>query len=100
MIENQDDFEAALERLLGHLDRPLPGGPEDAEFTRLLAEIASFEPPSAGGDDERVHGLRERARELAAKAEDFVRRRDEREQAGKLMAFPEDGQGIGPTTGV
>jgi hypothetical protein len=99
MIENQEDYEAALERLLGHLDGPLPGGPEHAEFTRLLAEIESFDPPSSG-DAEAPHGLRERAKDLAARATDFLRRHDEQEQSEKLMSFPEDGEGIGPTTGV
>ncbi len=101
MIENQDDFEAALERLLGHLERPLPGGPEDEAFTQLMAEIASFDPPGGlEADDERAHDLRARAQALSAKATAFLRRHDERERADRLMTFPEDGQGIGPTTGV
>lgn len=98
MIENREDYEAALERLLGHLDRPLPGGADDAEFGKLLAEIESFNPPMA--DEPHPDGLRERAEALAARATEFLRRHDEEEQAGKLMSFPEDGEGIGPTTGV
>jgi hypothetical protein len=98
MIENQEEYETALERLLGHLDRPLPGGAEDAEFAKLLAEIESFDPPMA--EEPQAHGLRERAEALAAKATAFLRRHDEEEQAGKLMSFPEDGEGIGPTTGI
>jgi hypothetical protein len=101
MIEDHDQYEAALERLLGHLDRPLPGSPGDEEFTKLLEQIEAYNPPSADlSDDDRYHGLKERAEELAARAEAFVRRHDAEEQADRLMSFPEDGQGIGPTTGV
>ena len=101
MIQDHDQYEAALERLLGHLERPLPGGPEDAEFTALLAQIESYQPPGGEDhDDPRLRDLRARAKELAAQANEFMRRHDEREQAGRLMSFPEDGHGIGPTTGV
>ena len=40
------------------------------------------------------------AQALMARANDFQAKREAREKQEKWMTFPEDGEGIGPTTGV
>ncbi|MBP7815524.1 MAG: hypothetical protein KA085_05320 [Phenylobacterium sp.] len=47
-----------------------------------------------------MQDLEARTRDLVARADALIRRMQESEEAGKLVSFPEDGQGIGPTTGV
>ena len=47
-----------------------------------------------------MQDLAARTRDLVARADALIRRMHEREEAARLTSLPEDGQGIGPTTGV
>jgi hypothetical protein len=43
IITTREQFEAALERVLGYLARPpAPGTPEDSDFTVLLSSLESY----------------------------------------------------------
>ena len=101
MITDEKTFEAALERVAGFLDRPPHDGtPQDAEFASLLEDIAQYQtqlqslPISSALD-----GVVQRAHTLM---QDAAKLRSAREAAAKprWSSFPEDGEGIGPTTGV
>lgn len=101
MIIDEKSFEAAVERVAMLLEHPPhEGTPQDAEFSALLEEIAQYQTelqslptPSA------LDGVVSRAHELMR---DAMALRKTREAAAKprWSTFPEDGEGVGPTTGV
>lgn len=102
MIRNREDLETALEAVTAYLETPpAPGTVEDQTFTRLLSEIDAYRPvmetPAAPPP---LAELAARTADLVARAEALKRRMRESQEAGKLTSFPEDGQGVGPTTGV
>jgi antitoxin component HigA of HigAB toxin-antitoxin module len=102
MIQDQASFEAALQRVADLLEHPpAHGTPEDEKFAELLHDIESYQPPVVMAPPETpLERIGHEADDLVAKAADFLNQRRERAEREKLMSFPEDGQGIGPTTGV
>lgn len=102
MIGNREDLETALEAVSAYLETPpAPGSEDAAEFRRLLHEIDAYQPAmDVPASPAPIQNLATRTRDLAARADALIRRMHESEDAAKLVSFPEDGQGIGPTTGV
>lgn len=99
MIRNHDEFESALQQLADMLENPpAPATREDILFGQLLDAVDAYAP--AIGDLPERETLLKRAQALTAKAETFKRKRDAREKASRWTTLPEDGRGIGPTTGV
>ncbi len=101
MITDAKSFEAALERVTTHLERPpKEGTPQDFEFLALLEDIAQYQsellsqPVKSGLEQtaERAHDLMRQAAALRRAREAVVKPR--------WSSFPEDGEGVGPTTGV
>jgi len=101
MISDQRSFEAALERVAGFLETPPhEGTPQDYEFATLLEEIAQYQTelqalPTTTAMESVVARAHDLMRDAAALRE--ARRAAVRP---RYSSFPEDGQGIGPTTGV
>ncbi|MEI9963609.1 MAG: hypothetical protein WDM92_01765 [Caulobacteraceae bacterium] len=77
MIKTPAEFDIALERVLGYLsDPPQPGGHEDAEFSRLMEDIAAYQAalPTPAPEHPAAPGLDRLQAELA----DFQRRHPDR----------------------
>ena len=102
MIKDQESFEAALQRVADLLEHPpAHGTDEDQEFGQLLHDIELFQPTFlTAPPDSSFARLGKEAQALLSRANDFQAKREDRERREKLTSFPEDGQGIGPTTGV
>lgn len=87
MITTREDFEAALERVLGYLaSPPAPGAPEDREFSALLADLKAYHGAVTKAEvrDEAVSvAFEDLDRELAS----FRRRHADRPQAGSFSGF-------------
>lgn len=101
MITDDKSFEAALERVTGFLERPPhEGTPQDYEFATLLEDIAQYQtqlqslPTSSA-----IDGVVQRAHDLMRDAAE-LRRAREAANKPRWSSFPDDGEGIGPTTGV
>jgi hypothetical protein len=101
MIIDEKSFEAAVERVARYLEHPPhEGTPQDSEFASLLEDIAQYQSElqsqpvksSLEGLVDRAHGLMREAAELRRNRDAVVRPR--------WSSFPEDGEGIGPTTGI
>jgi hypothetical protein len=101
MIVDENSFEAAVERVSKYLEHPPhEGTPQDSEFATLLEEIAQYQTElqsqpiksSLEGVVDRAHGLMREAAELRQRRQAAVKPR--------WSSFPEDGEGVGPTTGV
>ncbi len=102
MIKDQESFEAALQRVADLLEHPpAHGTQEDQEFGQLLHDIELFQPTFlTAPPDSNFAKLGKEAQTLLQQANEFQASREERERQEKWTSFPEDGQGIGPTTGV
>ena len=102
MIKDQESFEAALQRVADLLEHPpADGSQEDQEFLQLRHDIELFHPTALSAPpDTNFAKLGRDAQALMARANDFQAKREAREKQEKWMTFPEDGEGIGPTTGV
>lgn len=102
MIKDQESFESALQRVADLLEHPPAHGTrEDEEFGQLLHDIELFQPTFLTAPPESDFArLGKEAQALLKQATDFQAKREERERQEKWTSFPEDGQGIGPTTGV
>jgi hypothetical protein len=102
MIKDQESFEAALQRAADFLEHPpAQGSREDDEFGQLLHEIELFQPTFLTAPPESDFArLGKEAQALLKEATDFQAKREARERQEKWTSFPEDGKGIGPTTGV
>lgn len=101
MITDPRSFAAAVERVADYLDRPPKAGTaQDFEFATLLEEIAQYQselqsqPVKSGLDQlsDRAHDLMKQAAALRRARDAVVRPR--------WSSFPEDGEGVGPTTGI
>jgi hypothetical protein len=101
MIIDERSFEAALERVAKYLEHPPhEGTPQDSEFATLLEEVAQYQTElqsqpvksSFEGTVDRAHDLMREAAEL--------RRRREAAVKPRWSSFPDDGEGVGPTTGA
>jgi hypothetical protein len=101
MIVDERSFRAAVEKVELYLETPpREGTPQDAEFFALLEELAQYQtelqsqPIRSGLEDtvDKAHDLMREAAELRRKREAATRPR--------WSTFPEDGEGVGPTTGV
>lgn len=101
MITDERSFEEAVERVAAYLDHPPhEGTPQDYEFATLLEDLAQYQTElqsqpvksSLEGAVDRAHDLMREAAEL--------RRRREAALKPRWSTFPDDGEGVGPTTGV
>lgn len=101
MITDDKSFEAALERVAGFLENPPhEGTPQDYEFASLLEAVAQYQSRlQAAPASSTLDGVVRRADDLMR---DAAKLRSARDAAAKprWSSFPEDGEGIGPTTGV
>jgi hypothetical protein len=98
MIKDQAAFETALERAAAlYSDPDYRGPPLDAQLSELLAEIAMFEPRLAPSCRAAFSDLCSRARALVRQADKL---QPESRERARPSTFPQDGHGIGPTTGV
>lgn len=101
MINDQASFETALQRMADLLDHAGHGDEEQLEFKQLMHDIEAFQPTALSAPpDSNFARLGKEAEALFARSQDFKHRLEEREQREKWSSFPEDGQGVGPTTGV
>jgi hypothetical protein len=101
MNTDQKSFEAALEHVTRYLENPpREGTVQDYEFASLLEQVAQYQtqiqalPTTSAMDGvvTKAHDLMREAANLRAKREAALKPR--------WSSFPEDGEGIGPTTGV
>jgi hypothetical protein len=101
MIVDEMSFQVAVERIAAFLEHPPhEGTPQDFEFSTLLEEVAQYQTElqsqpvrsSLEGAVERAHDLMRQAAALRRAREAVVRPR--------YSSFPEDGEGVGPTTGI
>jgi xanthine/CO dehydrogenase XdhC/CoxF family maturation factor len=98
MIKDQAAFETALEHAAALYSDPDYKGPRlDEQLSDLLAEIAMFEPELAPSSRAAFSDLRTRAQALVRKAAAL---QPEFRERAHPSTFPQDGHGIGPTTGV
>lgn len=99
MVSDEKSLRAAYERIEYFLEHPPhEGTPQSAEFTILLEEVAQFQSEQHAHHVGVVAVAAEAARDLVRKAADLLRRDVDRTH--QWTNFPEDGAGIGPTTGV
>jgi hypothetical protein len=98
-ITNENEFEAGLEEALQLLQSPTSRSRGDQRLKELLEAIDAYRPTFDAGAPAASSGLSARAAALVERAAELKTRYDEREKAG-LEGFANDGQGIGPTTGV
>lgn len=101
MITDERSLEAALEQVAAFLEHPPhQDTAQDYEFATLLEEIAQYQTELQSlPTTTALEHVVERAHELTRAA---VALRQSRDAAAKpkWSSFPEDGQGVGPTTGV
>lgn len=101
MITDETALAVAVVRIEYFLEHPPhEGTPESAEFADLLEAVAQYQSElqarrvQPGGAS-----AAERARELMRQAVELRAKRDA-DAHPHWSSFPEDGEGIGPTTGV
>ena|ERR1700756_5200163 len=101
MITDERSFEAAVERVAVYLEHPPhEGTPQDYEFATLLEEIAQYQTEIQSQPVQTsFEGAVARAHDLMREAAD-LRRRREAAVKPRWSSFPEDGEGVGPTTGT
>ena len=101
MITDERSFEAAVERVAGYLEHPPhEGTPQDFEFATLLEEIAQYQTEiQAQPVKSSFEGVVDRAHDLMQEAAALRRARDAVVKP-RWSSFPEDGEGVGPTTGT
>lgn len=101
MITDQETFEAALERVARFLEHPPHEGTSlDYQFGILLEEVAQYQTQlQALPTTSALDGVVQRADALMRDAAE-LRRAREAAAKPRWSSFPEDGEGIGPTTGV
>jgi hypothetical protein len=101
MITDEASFEAALGKIAAFLEHPPPEGTaQDYELASLLEAVAQYQTqiqalPTTSAMDSAVARAHELMRDAAA-----LRASREAAQRPRFSSFPEDGEGIGPTTGV
>lgn len=101
MIKDQESFETALQRVADLLEHPHMSQDDKAEFLQLVHDIEMFEPTALTAPrDTTFARIAREARTLHATATEFETELEERERRERWSSFPEDGQGVGPTTGV
>jgi DNA-binding transcriptional MerR regulator len=101
MITDGRSLEVALEQVATFLEHPpRQGTAQDHEFATLLEEIAQYQtelqslPTTTAMED-----LVQRAHDLTRAATALRHARDAAAKP-KWSTFPDDGKGVGPTTGV
>jgi len=105
MVARIDDvaaFERALDKIAHWLESPpVDGSADDQEFGALLAAIKAYRPGIAPPEPESDWTrLAQRADDLAGRAAVFQEARRRRIEGERLTSLPQDGRGVGPTTGV
>jgi hypothetical protein len=101
MITDAKTFEAAVERVAKYLEHPpKEGTPQDFEFATLLEEVAQYQTVLQSQPvKSSLERLTDRAHDLMREAA-ALRRAREAVVKPRWSTFPEDGEGVGPTTGV
>ena len=86
MIETNEQFEDCFEKVLGYIAKPpRPDTPEDAEFRRLLEEIAQYRHCLPQPVEE--HPAAAAFAALESELKDFARRHPGRLHDGELSGF-------------
>ncbi len=101
MITDAKSFEAAVERIANFLEHPPhEGTPQDFEFASLLEQVAQYQTELQSQPvKSNLDGVVDRAHDLMKQAA-ALRRAREAVVKPKWSSFPEDGEGVGPTTGI
>ncbi|MFN3513157.1 MAG: hypothetical protein ACK41C_08945 [Phenylobacterium sp.] len=102
MVQDVEAFKATLAGVARFLNAPpQPGSPEEARFAALLDELELYRcselPPAPESPFMR---LRMEAEALQRRVVDFQRHREAVRERSRFAPFPDDSQGVGPTTGV
>lgn len=102
MINTEEGFRSALEQATQFFESPpVPGSQDEREFATLLDQLESYRPPMpARADVPTVTPEQTRASSLMARAAALLEAEKQDRSAGRFSDFPQDGRGIGPTTGV
>lgn len=86
MIRNQEQFETALETVQAYLaEPPRDGGPEDANFSRLLVELKEYR--ATLPVEAEAHPAADALAKLENELDDFRQRYPERDHSGRLSHF-------------
>jgi hypothetical protein len=101
MITDARSFEAAVERIAAYLEHPPhEGTAQDSEFASLLEEVAQYQTVLQSQPiRSKLDGVVDRAHDLMREAAELRRARDAVVRP-RWSSFPDDGEGVGPTTGV
>jgi hypothetical protein len=101
MITDERSFAAAVERIAKYLEHPPhEGTQQDYEFITLIEEIARYQTELQSQPvKSSLEGLADKAHDLMREAAALRRARDAVVRP-RWSSFPEDGEGVGPTTGV
>jgi len=101
MIRSPEDYEAALERLIAMMEHPPRLGAEDsAAFAELLAEIERYTPRMTAPEAVGRAVSQDEAAALVRQANALLAEREAQARRQRYSSFPDDGEGIGPTTGI
>lgn len=102
MIDTEEGFRSALERATQHLaNPPQPGSQAEREFATLLDDLEAYRPPMPSRPESPQRTPEQiEASSLTARASALLKSIEDRRRRERLSDFPEDGQGIGPTTGI
>jgi hypothetical protein len=98
-ITDEQQFEAALEEATKLMESPGAGSGEDQRLQALLDAIDGYRPTFADNAAAARSEQSDRASRLVRQAADLKTRFDAERRKG-WESFPDDGRGIGPTTGV
>lgn len=98
-ITNAKEYEAALEEAIRLMDTEPGRDGAEPRLLQLLQDIEAYRPTFNVATVSHGEELSARAAELVVQAGALKRRWDER-QPSRWTSFPQDGQGIGPTTGI
>jgi hypothetical protein len=98
-IRNAQEYEAALEEAIRLMDTQPGRDGSEPRLLQLLQEIEAYRPTFSATAATHSEELSARAAELVIQANQLKRRWDER-QPSRWTSFPQDGEGIGPTTGI
>jgi hypothetical protein len=101
LMRSQEEFEAALERVSELMEHPPgAGSSRDDSFAQLLSDIEHYRPSLPEPREVATSHIAHEADELVERAKALLAAREDLARRERLSSFPEDGEGIGPTTGV
>jgi hypothetical protein len=101
MIKTREEYEEALEKVIAWLEHPHDARVAgDSGFEELLRDIELYRPALETAQPPASSGHRPEADALARRAAQLVEACRARARRLSYSSFPEDGEGIGPTTGI